>query len=142
MKKIISKRLSMVIVLTMLFVLLLNLFLQIETAQENMERSARLMIERIEEIFYTNGSDLENLTESLKDEYIVRAQAAAYMLTNHPEKERDVDEMLNIADLLRVDEICLFDESGSMYGGSHPEYYGLTFYDGEQISFFQVRCWV
>ena len=136
MKRAIAKRLSMVIALTMLFVLLLNLFLKIENSQENMERSAHLMIEQIEEILRSNDHDLKNLTESLKEEYIVRAQAAAYMLTNHPEMEQDVDKLLKVASLLRVDEICLFDNEGSMYGGSHPEYYGLTFYDGEQVSFF------
>ena len=136
MKKAISKRLSMVIALTMLIVLLLNLFLQIENAQENMERSARLMLERIEEILDTNDRDLENLTESLKEEYIVRAQTVAYMLSNHPEMEQDVGALLTVANLLRVDEISLFDEEGVLYSGSHPEYYGLTFYDGEQVSFF------
>lgn len=136
MKKAISKRLSIVIALTMLFVLLLNLILQIETAQESMERNALLMIERIEEILRSNDDDLKHLTESLKEEYIVRAQAAAYMLGNHPEMEQDVERLLKVAELLCVDEICLFDETGLMYGGSHPEYYGLTFYDGEQVSFF------
>ena len=136
MKQAISKRLSAVIALTMLFVLLLNLFLQIETAKDNMERSALLMIERIEEILHGNDEDMRNLTDSLKEDYIVRARATAYMVGNHPELERDSALMRRIADLLQVDEICLFDEKGTLYGGSHPEYYGYTLYDGEQISFF------
>lgn len=136
MKQAISKRLSAVIAITMMLVLLLNLFLQIETAKDNMERNAHLMITRIEEILRTNDEDLRHLTDSLKDEYIVRARAAAYMLGNHAELERDSAAMRRIAVLLQVDEICLFDEKGTLYGGSHPEYYGYTLYDGEQISFF------
>ena len=136
MKQAISKKLSAVIAITMLFVLVLNLFLQIEDTQDTMERSALLMIERIEEILRSNDEDTLRLTESLKEEYIVRARAAAYMVGNHPELEHDSVSMRRIAELLQVDEICLFDETGTLYAGSHPEYYGLTFYDGEQISFF------
>lgn len=136
MKQAISKRLTSVIALTMMFVLLLNLFLQIENAKDNMERNARLMIDRIEDILTTNEEDLEHLTESLKEEYIVRARAVAYMLTNHSELEYDSEALLRIAALLQVDEVCLFDDTGTLYSGSHPEYFGLTFFDGEQVSFF------
>ena len=136
MKQVISKKLTTVIAITMLLVLLLNLFLQIETAKDNMERNAHLMIAQIKEILRSNDEDMRNLTESLKEEYIVRARAAAYMVGNHLELERDSALMRKIAELLQVDEICLFDETGTLYGGSHPEYYGLTLYDGEQVSFF------
>ncbi len=136
MKEIISKRLSMVIALTMLFVLLLNLFLQIESAQKSMEHSAAMSVERIEDILESNNEDLLRLNESLQEGYIIRARAVAYMIGNHPELDRDVEAMRKLAELLQVDEICLFDVEGTLYGGSHPEYYGYTMYDGEQISYF------
>lgn len=136
MKQEISKRLSLVIAITMLFVLLLNLFLQIESAHENMEYGAAQTIDRIEEILKSNEEDLARLTESLKEGYVVRAKTIAHMLVNHPEMEQSTEEMLKLAELLQVDEICLFDKEGTLYGGSHPEYFGFTLYDGEQISFF------
>lgn len=136
MKQVISKRLSMVIALTMLFVLLLNLFLQIESAQKNMEYSAAMSVERIKDILRSNDEDLLRLNESLKEGYIVRAKAVAYMMDNHPELDCDVEAMRRLAELLQVDEICLFDTEGMLYGGSHPEYYGYSMYDGEQISYF------
>lgn len=136
MKELISKRLSMVIVLTMLFVLLLNLFLQIESAQKNMEYSAAMSVERIEDILRSNNEDLLRLNESLKEGYIIRAKAVTYMMSNHPELDRDTEAMRKLAELLQVDEICLFDAEGTLYGGSHPEYFGFTMNDGEQISYF------
>lgn len=136
MKKVISKRLSVVIAVTMLFVLLLNLFLQVESARENMEYSALQTIDRIEEILQGNEEELALLNESLKEEYIVRAKAVAHMLVNHPEMEGDTKEMLGLAALMQVDEICLFDTNGRIYGGSHPEYVGYTMYSGEQIAYF------
>lgn len=136
MKQVITKRLSIVIIITMLFVLLLNLFLQIENAHEHMVHSANATIDRIEEILATNSEDLEHLIESLKEEYIVRAKAVAYVLENQPQLERDLDEIKKIAELLQVDEICLFDKSGTIYGGSNPEYNGLSMFSGGQVSFF------
>lgn len=136
MKEIISKRLSMVIALTMLFVLLLNLFLQIESAQKNMEYSAAMSVERIKDILQSNDEDLLRLNESTKEGYIVRAKTVAYMMNNHPELDYDTEAMRKLAELLQVDEICLFDAEGTLYGGSHPEYFGFTMYDGEQISYF------
>lgn len=136
MKQVITKRLSLVIAGTMLFVLLLNLFLQIEDAHEHMARSANETLDRIEEILATNSDDLEHLTESLKEEYIVRARAVAYVVCNHPERENDVDELRKMAALLQVDEICLFDREGTIYSGTHPEYNGLSMISGDQISFF------
>ncbi len=136
MKRAISKKMSAVIALTMLFVLLFNLVLQIKNARDNMERSALLLIERIEDILRSNDEDVQHLTESLKEAYIVRARVAAYMVVNLPEIEGNIEMMRKIAELLQVDEICLFDDAGTLYGGSHPEYYGYTLYDGEQISFF------
>ena len=136
MKQVISKRLSSVIAITMLFVLLLNLFLQIENAQQSMEHSALQMIKQIEEILRGNEEDLARLSESLKEDYIVRAKAVAHMLVNHPEMETSLEEMIELATLFQVDQISLFDVEGTLYGGTHPEYFGITLFDGEQISFF------
>lgn len=136
MKKVITERLSIVVVVAMLFILVLNLFLQIESAHNHMERSAKDTIARIEEILVTNNEDLEQLTESLKEDYIIRAKAAAYVIGNHPEIENDVNEMRKLAELFQVDEISLIAPDGTLYSGSHPEYYGLSMSDGEQIGFF------
>lgn len=136
MKKDIAKRLSMVIAVTMLLVLFLNLFLQIESTQKNMQQSAYQTIDRIKEILARNDEDLLHLTQSLKEGYLVRAETLAYMLVNHPEKDRSSEELLELAKLLQVDEINLYDKNGTLYSGSHPEFYGYSMYDGEQISYF------
>ena len=93
MKREITKRLSIVIAVTMLFVLAVNLFLQVESARENMEQNARMTIRRIEEILESNDADYLRLTESLKEGYIVRAKTAAYMIGNTPGISRDPDEI-------------------------------------------------
>ena len=52
------------------------------------------------------------LIESLKDDYIVRAKAVSYMIDADPAVEYDVNELQKIAKLMAVDEIHLFDDQG------------------------------
>lgn len=136
MKQVITKRLSIVITITMMLVLLLNLFLQVESAHDHMAHNASVTIDRIEEIFYTNSENFERLSEALKEEYIIRAKTVSYILEQQPQLEYDVDELNKLAEFLKVDEINLFDKNGTLYSGSHPEYTGLTMFSGAQISFF------
>lgn len=136
MKQVITKRLSLVIAVTMLFVLVLNFCLQIESAHEHMLDNANATIDRIETLLVTNEQELERLNESLKEEYIVRARAVSYVLENEGRIENDIEELKKLAQFLQVDEICLFDTQGTICGGTHPEYYGLSMFSGEQISFF------
>ena len=136
MKQVITKRLSIVIAITMMLVLLLNLFLQVESAHEHMAHNAGVTIDSIEEILYTNSEDFEHLSEVLKEEYIIRARTVAYALEQQPQLEYNADELNKLAEFLEVDEIHLFDKNGTLYSGSHPEYNGLTMFSGAQISFF------
>lgn len=47
-----------------------------------------------------NEEDLERLIASLKQDYIMRAKAVAYMIQNHPERESDRGELKKMAELL------------------------------------------
>ena len=47
-----------------------------------------------------------------------------------------MEELQKIADLMSIDEIHLFDNSGTIYSGSVPKYYGYSFRSGEQMAYF------
>lgn len=77
------------------------------------------------------------LIESLKDDYIVRAKAVSYMIDADPAVEYDVNELQKIAKLMAVDEIHLFDDQGTIYSGSAPKYFGYNFDSGAQMEYFK-----
>ena len=54
-----------------------------------------------------------------------------------PEVEYDIDELQKIASLMSVDEIHFIDETGTIYSGSIPKYFGYSFDSGEQMAFFK-----
>ncbi|MCD7772608.1 MAG: GGDEF domain-containing protein, partial [Ruminococcus sp.] len=68
---------------------------------------------------------------------MTNAKAVDYMLLENPDALDDVDELKKIAELVEVDEIHIFDETGCIVSGTHPEYYGYTFDSGEQMEFFK-----
>ena len=57
MKRMLANKLSLVVVITMIFVLIVNLVLQIENAQVHTEKSAHMMIDQMEESIDSDNRD-------------------------------------------------------------------------------------
>ena len=103
----------------------------------NTYQMAKVLLDRVVTVLNKNDESENELIESLKDDYIVRAKAVSYIIDAKPEVERDVEELQKIADLMAVDEIHLFDENGYIYSGSVPKYFGYNFDSGEQMAYFK-----
>lgn len=136
MKKAITIRLCIVIVVSMAVIAVLSYYIQIKSARDVMDTNAELRINQAKEILEKNDAEIEKLKENLEEDYFVRAKAAAYIIQNQPEVTSDLKELKKIASLLQVDELHLFDTKGKLYSGSVPKYYNYTFESGEQMRFF------
>lgn len=136
MKRTITIRLCIVIVVSMAATAVLSLYLQIKSAKEIMYSNAELRINQVVEILEQNDEEIEKLKENLKEDNFIRAKAAAYIVQNHPEVIGDLEEIRKIAALLQVDELHLFDTEGRLFAGSEPKYFNYTFESGEQMKFF------
>ena len=97
----------------------------------NTYQTSQVLLDRVINVLDRNTQSEEELINSLKDDYIVRAKAVAYIIDAKPEAER------KIANLMSVDEVHLFDKDGTIYSGSVPKYYGYNFDSGEQIEYFK-----
>lgn len=137
MKKSFMGRVIGLVSLFMILFLLIQGVMQSYSSRKHFYQSADLSINQIHELLKRNEEGEINLRDSLKDDYIIRAQACSYIIENSNISEQDVREMKKIAELLEVDEIHLFDVDGSIYAGTNPEYYGYNFDSGEQMSFFK-----
>ena len=103
----------------------------------NINKTSEVLLNQAIGIIEKNQQSEKDMIESLKEDYIVRAKAVAYILDAKPEAEKDTEELQKIADLMLIDEIHLFNENGNIYSGTVPEYYGYGFNSGEQISYFK-----
>lgn len=104
---------------------------------KNTAKMSEMLLDRVVDVIEKNEEDEQELISSLKDDYIVRAKAAAYIIDAKPEAEQNTEELKKIAELISVDEIHLFDSTGKIYSGTIPEYYGYTFDSGEQMEYFK-----
>lgn len=136
MKRVITLRLCLVIILSMFVTTFLSYCLLVKSAKEAMYDNSLIRINQIAQIIEQNDTDTMQLKEGLKEDYFIRAKAAAYIVQNHPNVVGDLDEMKKIVSLLQIDELHLFDTKGTLYSGSEPKYYDYTFYSGEQMRFF------
>ncbi|MSS58546.1 GGDEF domain-containing protein [Erysipelotrichaceae bacterium Oil+RF-744-GAM-WT-6] len=115
------------------FLLVLWTAIQVHGNRRRAEHASELLMAQAEKIIQTNEEEEKILTESLKENYMTRAEAVAYIL-DHGGGTEDLEE---IASLMKVDEIHIFDETGTIISGTHPEFYGFSFDSGEQIGYFK-----
>ena len=136
MKKAITFRLCVVIITAMVMMALLGYYLLTKSAKEAMRTNSEIRFNQVSEVLKRNDTEIAELRENLKEDYFIRAKAAAYIVQNQPDVVKDLEEMRKIASLLQVDELHLFDMEGRLYAGSEPKYYDYTFRSGEQMQFF------
>ena len=104
---------------------------------KNTAKMLEVLLDRVVNVIEKNEDDEKNMITSLKEDYIVRAKAVAYIINANPDAENNVDELKKIANLMSVDEIHLFDTTGKIYSGTIPEYYGYNFDSGDQMEYFK-----
>lgn len=104
---------------------------------KNAQTTSNVLLDRVIAVIDKNETIESEFVKSLKDDYIVRAKAISYIVDVKPEVEYDVDELQKIAGLMSVDEIHFIDDTGTIYSGSIPKYFGYSFDSGEQMAFFK-----
>ena len=82
-KQIIRKRLCIVILTAMLTTLLINYYIEIHNAQNEMYTSAREMFWQVGQILDQNEKEAEKERENLKEQCFIRAKAIAYLSLIH-----------------------------------------------------------
>ena len=86
----------------------------------------------------TNQEELQQLNESLDEDYLTRARAAAYVLDREGGSSMDVWQMQYLARLLNVDELHVIDENGIITESTIDAYVGFDMKSGEQSNAFMV----
>lgn len=135
--KISKKNIAILAVIGLVLFVAIELAVRVRGNIYAADATSRLLIEQIETIFDSNRSGEEALVGSLKDDYITRAKAISYTIEHDKELEGDIEGLKNLASLMSVDEIHLFDDKGVIYFGTETAYYGYSFQSGDQMAFFR-----
>lgn len=110
--------------------------LQVQSNKRQAEHTAAVLMDQIQSVIETNRERESQLLESLKEDYMIRANGISYTLDQNPELMWDLPELEKIAEFSKVDEIHIFDETGTICSGNLPKHYGYSFDSGDQLSCF------
>ncbi len=136
-RKVVVKNLCRITLIMMAVILVLSVVLQVVNAYQAAQENARQIFSQVEQILDENTRELDQITEEYKNMCLNDARTVAYILEYNPAARDSVPDLRKIAANAQVDEIHIFNTAGVIVGGTHPEYYGLSFDSGEQMTFFK-----
>lgn len=136
-KTIVLKYICLTAVFMVLLLIVFAIIIQVAREQQYTRNATLNMFDQVEHLLNENSNELEEAKAEYSDECLKNAETIAYIIESSPEALESIDELKRIAEFTNVDEIHLFNEAGVIFNGTHPEYYNMSVYDGEQIGFFR-----
>ena len=136
LKQIINRYIRSAAIVMALVILVVIAFAEILIEQGRVEDTAAGTFVRLEQIIEENENELKQIKEKYDKTCLHDAEAIAFLLQKDPEATNDTLKLKKYANLLELDEIHIFDETGTIVSGTNPEYYGYSFSSGEQMAFF------
>ena len=136
LKQIINRYIRSAAIVMALVILVVIAFAEILIEQGRVEDTAAGTFVRLEQIIEENENELKQIKEEYDKTCLHDAEAVAFLLQKDPEATNDTLKLKKYADILELDEIHIFDETGTIVSGTDPKYYGYSFSSGEQMAFF------
>ena len=137
LKKIISKFMYLITSVFVMTIFVIVLVFQIKSEQNRACESAEKAFLQFEQILVENQQELEQIEAVYKQTCVHNAEIVARIIESDPTVINDVEELKSIAESVEIDEIHIFDSTGRIFAGTHPEYFDYTFDSGEQMMFFK-----
>ncbi len=127
----------MAIVVCAFMTFLLSYVFRIIQVKREFLYEATVKIEQIQDRVQINNETIETMKADLKLDYISKAGVIAKAISQDPELIYDYVTLIEYMELLYIDEIHFFDQTGTIFTGTVPEYIGFSFESGEQMAFFK-----
>lgn len=137
LKKMISRYMRLITCMLVAIILIIIVYIQITNEQRQAYENAVRTFQQIKQLLEQNQEEFEEVRKEYSETCLHNAEAIAYIIQNNPSVLNNVEELKRIAQVMEVDEIHIFDDTGRIYAGTHPEYYDFTFDSGEQMMFFK-----
>lgn len=137
LKKRISRYMYRITCILVVFTLIVLVFVQIKTEQRQAYETAVRTISQIESVLEENQQNLAEIQEEYRQTCLHNAEIVARVIESDPDVLSSVEELKKIAVSVEIDEIHVFDKTGRIFTGTHPQYFDYTFDSGEQMMFFK-----
>ena len=137
LKSNIIRYLALITVLVMAAILVVSIGARSLTIHAGARRDAQLFFSQMDGILADYNANIAETTEDYENACVEKARSAAYIIERDPDMLTDRLAMKNLALMLDIDELNIFDRDGVIIAGTVPEYFGLSMEDGDQIGFFK-----
>ncbi len=128
---------NLVTLILVSFLTIVIISVQVADTHRQAYNDAVMTLQQIEQVLEQNNAELAETREEYSQTCLYNAEAIAYLIQDKPSVLDSVDELRRIAVFMEVDEIHIFDKTGRIFAGTHPEYFDFTFDSGEQMVFFK-----
>lgn len=132
MQKTFIKHVVFIITSAICVILLINFLFNLHLLESQQYETFYQKTEQMILTLENNQSELNLLKESLDEDYLTRARAAAYVLDRLENVSMEVEQMQYLANLLNVDELHLIDGNGIIVSASVSKYVGFDMSAHEQ----------
>lgn len=136
MIKMLTKWLFGILIAGVICIMILDYGLRFSRGHRQMENVSEDYFAQVQNLIEKNEKETDEALEEFSDMSLRRAKLVSYVIERYPEIESDIQELKKLAEIMEIDEIHLFDTSGKIYFGTHPEYYEFTFQSGKQMNYF------
>lgn len=120
-----------------IFILIMLSYIQIATEKRQARETAAITISQIESVLEENQQNLAEIQEEYRQTCLHNAETVARIIESDPSVLSNIEELKDISASVEIDEIHVFDKTGRIFTGTHPQYYDYTFDSGEQMMFFK-----
>ncbi len=120
-----------------LTILAVSMVLQVSNERQKALDDSRAVFGQIQQILAENEAELAEIKEEYTRTCFYNATAISRLIQADPSVLDSVDALREIAEFTEVDEIHIFDKTGTIFTGTHPQYYNYSFDSGEQMMFFK-----
>ncbi len=121
----------------MIIILIVSVFVLFMAAQNQTKSNAKATFAQVEQIINENQAELVKIEEEYRETCLLNAETISYIIDLDPSILGNIEEFRLLARKMQVDEIHIFDNTGRIFTGTHPEYFNFTFDSGAQMNFFK-----
>lgn len=136
-KTILPKLSGAMILLFCIFILPLNVWVQLQMQHKSQRASVKELFDQLEHFLQTNEKELEREKQDFKERCIRSADVVALYTEHDQELIENIEHSQELAAKLEIDEIHFFTPEGKIFSGTNPEYYGYSFDSGKQMNYFK-----
>lgn len=137
LKVIISRYMRLITFFSVIIILVIIIYIQTTIEQRQAYDISMRTFSQIEQVLAENQKELSEIQQSYKQTCLHNAETISRIIEGNPDIMYQTEELKEIAEITEVDEIHIFDSTGRIFAGTHPEYYNYTFDSGEQMNFFK-----